>query len=333
MLTDSCKMTHFRPLYIVGSDFYLCTASYSFAQLTTLEFCGKACNSLQAPQKDRHELELICIVVVEFCDCGDLGQLLDIYKAQKKVLPNLADSYIPESFIWHAFLALMDGLHFLATGKSYLATDLCNEQTTWRPVVHRDIKPDNVMLKSRSTPGSEKPLYVILTDFGMAEYESDSIRSGPPWPVYGTPEYHAPELCFDPSSATQSQLDQLAAPHTLKSDVWAVTAIMHALCERDALAHMDRTCWATPSPELRWRGRAAKKQTLQIQSRSVYSDRLEYCIKWAACADPEKRPDAPMLMPRLKTHMDRWRADPNWKAQSNVNCQLPDWAITKSSLI
>lgn len=271
---------------------------------------------------------------VEFCDCGDLGQLVEKYNTRKTLSRNSADDFIPESFIWHAFLALMDGLHFLATGKSYLAVDLCPAGTaTWQPVVHRDIKPDNVMLKSRSTPGSTKPLYVILTDFGMAEYERDSVRSGPPWPVCGTPEYHAPELCFDPRPTHRHELDLLAAPHSLKSDIWAVAAVMHALCERDVLAHMDQSCWAGPSPELPWRGRAAKKRALQIQDRRVYSERLEYCIKLAGYADPRMRPDTKTLMPRLKTHMDRWRADPNWKKESSVDCRLPDWAVKKSSLV
>jgi NIMA (never in mitosis gene a)-related kinase len=240
-------------------------------------------------------------LLVEFCDYGDMGQLLSVYNNRKKSYLSSLEDYIPDSFIWHSFLALVDGLHFLATGSSYVALDLCrNDPATWRPLVHRDIKPDNVMLKSRSTPGSTKPLYVIITDFGMAEYESDSISSGPTWPVFGTPEYHALELCFDPSPATQGGLEELASPHTLKSDIWAVAAIVHASCERDVLAHMDRDCLMPPSPELRWRGRAARKQVLQIEDCACYSDRLGFCIKWAGHADPAKRPDAQALVPAVK---------------------------------
>ncbi|KAF7541327.1 hypothetical protein G7054_g746 [Neopestalotiopsis clavispora] len=287
-------------------------------------------------------------VYMEFCDCGDLGQLISSYKRRKKANPSFAE-YIPESFIWHAFLALIDGLHFLTTGSSYLSVDLNHDPTSparqikgaaskpasWTPIVHRDIKPDNVMLKSRSTPGSRKPLYVILTDFGMAEREAVAAE-GPPWLVYGTPEYHAPELCFAPFLTSADQLNELASPHTPRSDIWAVAAIMHALCERNVLGHMDMTCWALPDKaerELRWRGRAARKQVLQITDRSVYSDRLEYCIKYAGDADPTRRPDTPVLLPRLRTHMERWRTDPNWKDQSDINCKLPDWAVEKSDLV
>ncbi|ETS81448.1 hypothetical protein PFICI_06450 [Pestalotiopsis fici W106-1] len=310
----------------------------------------------------------LATVYMEFCDCGDLGQLISSYKKRKKADPSFAE-YIPESFIWHAFLALIDGLHFLATGSSYLSIDLNhgNNNSTnrakkigkgsssWTPIVHRDIKPDNVMLKSRSTPGSSKPLYVILTDFGMAEREAVAAE-GPPWLVYGTPEYHAPELCFAPFLTTSDQLNELASPHTPRSDIWAVAAIMHALCERNVLGHskstitftfnpaglltvlllVDMTCWTLSDPaerELRWRGRAARKQVLQITDRSVYSDRLEYCIKYAGDADPKQRPDARILLPRLQTYMEIWRADPNWKAQTNINCKLPDWAVEKSDLV
>lgn len=136
---------------------------------------------------------------MKFCDCGDLGQLISSYKRRKKADPSFAE-YIPESFIWHAFLALIDGLHFLTTGTSYLSVDLnhdhnsparqikgaANKPASWRPIVHRDIKPDNVMLKSRSTPGSRKPLYVILTDFGMADREAVAAE-GPPVSYFCAP--------------------------------------------------------------------------------------------------------------------------------------------------
>lgn len=120
---------------------------------------------------------------VEFCDCGDLGDLIKAYRLREQ--KHKTTEYIPESFIWHAFLALMDGLHFLATGSSYMSVDLnrgdidaAKRAKPWTPIVHRDIKCDNVMLKSRSTPGSTKPLYVILTDFGMAEPEP--VAAQPP---------------------------------------------------------------------------------------------------------------------------------------------------------
>ncbi len=149
---------------------------------------------------------------MEYCDRGTLRDLILAYKARKKA--HLPD-FIPESFIWHAFVGLADALGFLATGRSYVSLPLSlapapsssssstspsppgpGNNPSWVPVVHRDIKPDNVFLRSRDTPGSAKPFYVLLSDFGLAQRESDA-RPGPQGLV-GSPEYHAPELAFDP---------------------------------------------------------------------------------------------------------------------------------------
>lgn len=77
---------------------------------------------------------------MEYCDRGSLKDMIQIYSNERKANH---DRYIPESFIWHAFLGLADVLYFLKTGQSFVSVELQkNDPRTWMPIIHRDIKPD-----------------------------------------------------------------------------------------------------------------------------------------------------------------------------------------------
>ncbi|HEU5157041.1 MAG TPA: serine/threonine-protein kinase [Streptosporangiaceae bacterium] len=80
-------------------------------------------------------------------------------------------------------------------------------------IVHRDVKPANVLLEGGS-PGTER---VVLTDFGIAAVEGDAAitQSGL---ILGTPAFMAPE-----------QARGLRA--TERSDLWSLGATLYAAAE------------------------------------------------------------------------------------------------------
>lgn len=66
-----------------------------------------------------------------------------------------------------------------------------------RGIVHRDVKPQNILLTGRGDAGSYAVDRVKLSDFGLARHviESDSLQMTRAGTVLGTPLYMAPEQC------------------------------------------------------------------------------------------------------------------------------------------
>ena len=109
-----------------------------------------------------------------------------------------------ESFVWPIFLQLADVLAYLHEGFNY--KNPLGKPLDWRPVIHCDIKPDNVFLCEYSRDKSYPE--VVLGDFGFATLQSGKR-------CCGTPTYHSPEL--------------VKTGNTKASDVWALGATIHEL--------------------------------------------------------------------------------------------------------
>ncbi|KAJ8119728.1 hypothetical protein ONZ43_g3387 [Nemania bipapillata] len=262
---------------------------------------------------------------MEHCDRGTLEDLIKFYREKKG---EGSPSRIPESFIWHAFVGLSDALGYLQTGQSKLAKSPDrNDPNEWKPLVHCDIKPGNIFLRSRDTPGSRKPFYVLLSDFGLMGYERNNQRA--PYSSYGTMEFHAPELAFDPFPEDH-EMKYMASPHTCKSDVWALACTIFCMCERDGMAQMKRDCGPLRSQKAL--GRTAKRTFLDITDVDIYSDYLSQAILWAGDRDPLERPDSSALVDGVKVQYDLWRDDPKWKSQVQVNGALPPGATPTFTL-
>ncbi|KAJ2900994.1 hypothetical protein MKZ38_002178 [Zalerion maritima] len=272
-------------------------------------------------------------VIMEYCDLGSLG---DLTRRLATVRRNAGEERVPEGFVWHAFVALADALAFLRTGRSLGATKSLRKESgmgmgrdgAWKALVHGDVKPDNVFLRSRSGGAAEGTMgerevkypYVVLADWGLARSEEgadveDRVETAGGknvWALSGSWVFHGPELAFDPyPPANAAQLQ--AGPHTTKSDVWALAACIFCLCERDNMAHIARSVPRTkqknmPPPKEFLQGRAAKLQSLDLNDgKEVYSEILQMCIRYAGHPLPEERPGAEELLGELREGSKAWR--------------------------
>lgn len=111
---------------------------------------------------------------------------------------------VPESFIWHCFLQMSEGLAYIHHG--YDHRQLCGPPPTskWQPIIHGDIKPENIFL-GPPTPDSHGYPSLVLGDFGLATVDEGCVS--------GTWKWQPPELPMT----------------SKKADVWALGAVIHAL--------------------------------------------------------------------------------------------------------
>ena len=119
-------------------------------------------------------------------------------------LPNKYIERPSERFVWWIFVQLADILAYLHEGFDHKNPSRAPRE--WKPVIHCDIKPDNVFL--REHPRDTAYPNVVLGDFGFATLKSGKYCSG-------TKSYHSPEI--------------KETGNTTCSDVWALGATIHEL--------------------------------------------------------------------------------------------------------
>ncbi|KAL8787603.1 MAG: hypothetical protein Q9195_007691 [Heterodermia aff. obscurata] len=217
---------------------------------------------------------------LEYCSYGDLYNMIDGYH-------NNQGLEIPESFVWHTYLQLAEALTFIHEGKSRKTTSN-GEPTGWttpsrnhKPIVHRDIKPDNVFLR----PGKTRDHYpeIVLADFGLATTRLRSCEG--PDDFCGTMAYQGPELPL----------------HSRAGDHWAIGACIH---------HM-----TTGTPPIRKvpKGRSRKRWDYKPEARKVrnvmkrgYSRELDDAMYKTLRTHPDDRLRGKALVESLERAITRW---------------------------
>ncbi|KAI4103127.1 MAG: hypothetical protein L6R37_004013 [Teloschistes peruensis] len=164
---------------------------------------------------------------LEYCDGGDLSSLIRKFHRRYNEETREWEYYrIPESFIWHVFLQLAEALAYIHHGRDHRDPNTQPSNKDWLSVVHRDIKPHNVLLRRNSasdnpvhaaTHGEEPYPNIILADFGMA--------------------ISAREPGVEPTSSRHCGTERYQPPekphHSQKGDVYSLGAIICKLLTGD----------------------------------------------------------------------------------------------------
>lgn len=266
---------------------------------------------------------------IEFCDRGSLDDLIRAYKSRQTIArpPPIP----PEAFIWHAFGGLLDALVYLQIGTGLLHLKNPSRPARWTPMLHRDMKPDNVLLRSRSTVGSKKYFYCVLSDFGLMC--ADLPPSHPDCDPYqrsraklGTMIYLSPEQLYDPYPRTPQEQTffPVMGRHSRKTDVYALGLTIYNLCHPAGgpAGHMDFSAMPKGMDGGDYSSGVASRKV--IRGSAKYSSFLAKAVERATRWNPIHRPDAVTLIKDFENLQEA--AGFTKQRESDP---LPDWATKK----
>lgn len=218
-------------------------------------------------------------ILYEYCPHGTLYDLYRFYGKKCRVT-------IPEAFLWHVF-------HSLATVICYHAYGTTDGQPTrnWNEIVHRDIKPLNILLSDPELNNRDLYPTLKLADYGLAySIPNDEIRrlKRTMWSG-GTPGYVAPEV----NSRIRDDPNQ--TPHPIAShlsDVYSIGCTMIDFL-RLPMSRYSKASWELLDLDLDF------SYQYYPYSRDLV-DLARQCVK----PDPKDRPSAIDLYQRTRRHVE-----------------------------
>lgn len=205
-------------------------------------------------------------IYMEYCDGGDLAQVITNFKKNKEL--------VPEEFIWQVLVQTLFALHRCHYGIDAKKVNLFSNSVDDEPainsetvVIHRDIKPDNIfMLNSGKS--------IKVGDFGLAKMltsQNDFAKT-----YVGTPYYMSPEVLMD-------------NPYSPVCDIWSLGCVLFELCTLQppfqAKTHLQL--------------QSKIKQGIIPNLPEIYSSQLRSIIKECITVDPDLRPSCYDLLETL----------------------------------
>ncbi|KAF2795868.1 kinase-like protein [Melanomma pulvis-pyrius CBS 109.77] len=142
-------------------------------------------------------------LLFEHCSLGDL------FDFRTEILET-SNATFSEAFMWSVYHQLSSALAFLHDGIGAPASiDL------WKTIVHRDIKAENVLIKTFGAKKDKSSIIIKLADFGLSTfYDPKTSRMPEAW---GTTMAWPPEQTWENREATPA------------GDIWAIGCIVHEL--------------------------------------------------------------------------------------------------------
>ncbi|CAO3564288.1 unnamed protein product [Mortierella alpina] len=198
-------------------------------------------------------------ILMEYCEGGDLATVIKRHKEMS--IP------IGEEFVWSIMTQLVLALHECHCG---VIVNEDTKQQTPRPILHRDLKPDNVFLDAQKN--------VKLGDFGLSRSLTNPQKAFAQTYV-GTPFYMSPELINE-------------SVYDAKSDIWSLGCVVFEMCA------LVPPFLAETQGELSAKIRMGRIPMLPSQ----YSHELGQVVRAMLQVNPRKRPTTTELLsnPRIK---------------------------------
>lgn len=192
-------------------------------------------------------------ILMEYCEGGDLAAVIKRHKE--------SSTPIPEEFVWNIMVQLIMALHECHHGTT---TNEETHQVTPRPILHRDLKPDNVFLDGKHN--------VKLGDFGLSRSLTNPQKAFAQTYV-GTPFYMSPELIGE-------------FTYDAKSDIWSLGCVIYELCA------LQPPFLADTQAQLSARIKEGRVQSLP----GNYTQELNQIVKWMLQVNSRKRPTTKELL-------------------------------------